>query len=392
MKRLALATTVALIVAACGGDDQDSVAATTTVAPTSTTTTATTAAAVPIEFSPDVAITGDPLPVFEPGPEDAARGTIAPEVAAAGFDGSPLALSHDGAKKVVVFLAHWCSFCQAEVPEVTEWLDRTELPADVEFWSVVTNTTSERNNYPPSTWLAEAGWQPPVLVDSESSEIAQAYGLNAFPYWVVLDGDGTVLARTSGEVPVTALDELVTALEVLPPATERPPATPAEQAAAVTVVGDPLPLFGEEPDAAVGATIPSLTGTDYNGEAVAIDAANGTPKLVLVMAHWCGHCQREVPEVQAWIDQNGIPSDIDMVAVAAANSPDRGNYPASAWLEAEGWSVPVLIDDADDSAYLALGAPPFPAWILVDADGTVLARPVGAGAIDLDTALSQLRG
>ncbi len=34
--------------------------------------------------------------------------------------------------EMIVFLAHWCSFCQNEVPWVSQWLQDTELPSIVE--------------------------------------------------------------------------------------------------------------------------------------------------------------------------------------------------------------------------------------------------------------------
>jgi len=78
---------------------------------------------------------------------------------------------------------------------------------------VSTSVSLDRPNYPPSAWLAKAGWAPPVLVDDAGSSAARAFGLTAFPYFVLVDGDGKVVARSSGELGPAALTELVAKLK-----------------------------------------------------------------------------------------------------------------------------------------------------------------------------------
>ncbi|NNE95459.1 MAG: hypothetical protein HKN24_05470, partial [Acidimicrobiales bacterium] len=56
----------------------------------------------------------------------------------------------------------------------------------------------------------------PVLVDTAESSVAAAFGLNAYPFWVVLDHDGVVLARSAGSLPLESVEALfdnLTALE-----------------------------------------------------------------------------------------------------------------------------------------------------------------------------------
>ena len=75
-------------------------------------------------------ITGDALARFPNPPPatadaDPAFTDIAPEVVGEDFEGETVAIAHDGTPTAVVFLAHWCPHCQAEVPEVTKWLEET---------------------------------------------------------------------------------------------------------------------------------------------------------------------------------------------------------------------------------------------------------------------------
>jgi hypothetical protein len=78
---------------------------------------------------------------------------------------------------------------------------------------------------------------------------------------------------------------------------------------------------------------------------------------------------------------------VEILSVSTAVSPDRLNYPPSAWLEREDWAVPVLVDDADGSVAQAFGLSAFPFFVAVDAGGEVVAR--GSGELDRE-ALGQL--
>lgn len=149
-------------------------------------------------------ITGQSLVRYDPATTDVAVGETAPTVAGVSFDGSRVTLGGSGRPAIVVFLAHWCSHCQAEVPLVQAWIDAGGLPDGVDLVSVSTSTDSAAPNYPPETWLAREGWTAPVIVDPTES-IATAFGLSAFPYFVFVEADGTVAGRMTGEVPITDL-------------------------------------------------------------------------------------------------------------------------------------------------------------------------------------------
>lgn len=154
----------------------------------------------------DPVVAGSPLPVFGDPSDDAAVGQTIPTVTAAG--GS---IALDGRAKILIFLAHWCSFCQAEVPVVQAWLDAGGLPEDVDLVSVSTAIDPNRPNYPPEDWLAREGWTPPVIVDPTGA-VADAYGLSAFPYFVFVHADGTVGARATGALAIADLEAIVDGL------------------------------------------------------------------------------------------------------------------------------------------------------------------------------------
>jgi len=210
VRRLALA--LVLIAGACGAStpaDTDNATPLAAVAATTTTTstTTTTIAATPRETASEVSIVGDALPVFGATP-DPAIGMPAPVVAGAGFDGSEVTIGPSDKFRVVMFLAHWCSHCRGEVEELGPHLKLSPPPANVELFSVSTSARPAGDNYPPSEWLTPGAWPVPVLVDTEDTAIANAFGLTAFPYWVVVDPDGVVLGRTAGSLPVESVEAL----------------------------------------------------------------------------------------------------------------------------------------------------------------------------------------
>jgi thiol-disulfide isomerase/thioredoxin len=154
-------------------------------------------------------VEGDPLPVYATGSEDVALGLTAPTVIGADWNGTPVTIEPDGTPKIVVFLAHWCPHCQAEVPVIQQWIDEGNLPDDVELVSVATGTNQLRPNWPPQEWLESEGWTPGVIMDDELTTVAVSYGMGATPMFVVLDGENKNLGRITGELSVDALNTLV---------------------------------------------------------------------------------------------------------------------------------------------------------------------------------------
>ena len=146
---------------------------------------------------------------------------------------------------------------------------------------------------------------------------------------------------------------------------------------AVTVVGDPLKSLGDGADPMIGVKAPTLQGKAFDGSARTITPGDGKATLVLFVAHWCPHCQREVPRIVAWEKSGLVPPGLQIRFVSTSVSSSRDNYPPSAWLTKEGVTDPVLADDDKSSAASAYGLPGFPYFVLLRADGTVAKRVTG---------------
>jgi thiol-disulfide isomerase/thioredoxin len=136
-------------------------------------------------------------------------------------------------------------------------------------------------------------------------------------------------------------------------------------------------ITGADPDVGLGASAPTVSGTDFDDRPTGI-VHDGTPKAIVFMAHWCPHCQNEVPAVQAWLEETGGVDGVEIITVITAYAPSRGNWSPRDWLESEGWTPDVIRDDATGSIHTAYGAGGFPYWVFLDGEGTVALRWAGA--------------
>jgi cytochrome c biogenesis protein CcmG/thiol:disulfide interchange protein DsbE len=175
-----------------------------------------------------VQISGEDLPALPEtggGEGDPAVGFLAPTLTGQSFDESEVVIDPaDGAPKMVVFVAHWCSHCQAEVPVIQDWIESGSVPEGMEIYSVSTAVDENRPNYKPSNWISSVGFEPQVMVDDSASSAAASYGLTGFPYFVMLDAEGNVWHRASGEIGAEQLQQLADGLVAGDP----PPTAPTE--------------------------------------------------------------------------------------------------------------------------------------------------------------------
>lgn len=170
-----------------------------------------------------------------------------------------------------------------------------------------------------------------------------------------------------------------------PAATVAPDLPPefAGQVGPLAVVGDPLPrleLGADEPrddDPAFGTPAPVLAGENFDGAAVTVDAAADGPTMVVFLAHWCPHCNDEIPELIDLEESGDMPEGLDVIGVSTAVDSGAPNFPPSDWLEEKAWPWPSMADDEESAAIIAMGGSAFPFAVVLDSDGTVLARRAG---------------
>jgi thiol-disulfide isomerase/thioredoxin len=167
----------------------------------------------------------------------------------------------------------------------------------------------------------------------------------------------------------------------------------------VTVTGAPLPGFDSTlADPALGMAAPVLDGKDFQGNQVTIDGRTNGATLVVFLAHWCPHCNREVPRLNEWRQSGQVPAGLRVVGVITAVSRTSVNYPPAQWIVDKAWQWPVMVDQSkgDGAAGVAAeayGAAGWPYFVLVGADGKVKWRESGELEItDLQKSLEAALG
>jgi thiol-disulfide isomerase/thioredoxin len=156
------------------------------------------------------------------------------------------------------------------------------------------------------------------------------------------------------------------------------------------VSGAALPQFGQGhgTDPAIGLRVPDISAVSLDGEIVTIEQANGRGKVYGFFAHWCPHCQVELPRLVAYFETIGLPEGVDFHAVSTAINPDAENFPPERWFATEEWPFPVLDDSSSGEVSAAFGLPGFPYFVVVDGDGNVTQRL--AGELSDDVAVAAL--
>ena len=146
-----------------------------------------------------------------------------------------------------------------------------------------------------------------------------------------------------------------------------------QQFSDITVNGDALAPYSDgADDPAIGMPAPEVVGEGFTGNPVT--TKTDAPQLIVFLAHWCPHCNREIPRILELDKQGGIPADLRVVGVATGSRDDQPNWPPSAWLEDMGWKWEAAADSADGQIFSAYGGTSFPTMVLVSPDGTVVNR------------------
>ena len=151
------------------------------------------------------------------------------------------------------------------------------------------------------------------------------------------------------------------------------------------VTGDALAAFSPDgADPASGTPAPKVEGVTLERTPISVGEP-GKPTFVAFLAHWCPHCQRELP-VLVKLANEGAFKDVRLVAVLTGTDAKAPNFPPAAWLDEEGWSG-VLLDDEGFKAANSFGLKGYPFLVTLDSEGRVVSRTSGEvpeeGIIDM---------
>ena len=166
------------------------------------------------EFQP-VIVDGDVLSPLGDGSGnpamDTAMGKTAPTLNGYTFAGNPVSITPGASAQpiMLVFLAHWCPHCNREVPRLIDWQEQGLVPEGLRVIGVTTASRNDQANWPPSDWIEEMKWPFEVFVDSEAGDAANAYGVDGFPFIAIVNAEGKIVGRHSGELELADLDAFV---------------------------------------------------------------------------------------------------------------------------------------------------------------------------------------
>ena len=130
------------------------------------------------------------------------------------------------------------------------------------------------------------------------------------------------------------------------------------------------------PDPAIGAIAPRIVGVGLDGESIIIEP-DGAARILGFFAHWCPHCQAELPRVTDWLATTTLPDGVEVIAVSSAVDAAGDNFPPETWFEETGWPMAVIADDLGAIA-ADFGLTAFPFWVVLDEDGAVVTRRTGS--------------
>jgi peroxiredoxin len=141
----------------------------------------------------------------------------------------------------------------------------------------------------------------------------------------------------------------------------------------VTVSGSP-----RSSELQVGDRIPDFVAPALGGGEVRWADTAGTPRVLMVWAPWCPHCQVELPRMA---QTAAAYPGVELVSVTTAVDERPGPTP-QAFMDEHGLTFPVALDDANGTIASALGLTAFPLTYYVDGDGTISKVTVGESSTE----------
>lgn len=168
-------------------------------------------------------------------------------------------------------------------------------------------------------------------------------------------------------------------IATMPVATAEPTeAAEATEAATETVTEAATEATTEstEPTEPETVPVPDFTVLDWDGNEVNFSDFVGKPVVLNFWAHWCGPCQREMPEFNAAYERLG--GEVTFLMVHEGAAVDDGKEKVTEG----GYTFPVVFD-VDSSVGNMYGITAYPTTFFIDAEGNLKAYYMGVMNADL---------
>ncbi|MCK5197736.1 MAG: TlpA family protein disulfide reductase, partial [Spirochaetales bacterium] len=121
---------------------------------------------------------------------------------------------------------------------------------------------------------------------------------------------------------------------------------------------------------------PAFSAEDMDGKQVSLSSQRGKVVLLNLWATWCPPCRAEMPSMER-LYQKLKDSDFTILAIATPTPPRETREKIVDFINENGYTFPVLIDDSREISY-QYGSDSIPTSWIIDANGKVIARFVGA--------------
>lgn len=173
--------------------------------------------ALVIVFASNAPVRNEKEPLAAGDPE---IGKAAPEISGTNIqNGKEVALSDfEGKATLVTFWAHWCPFCQKELPVIQQVYEQ-----DKDKYNFLTVSLNE-GQQPAKPEFASAqafiktnGMTMPTIRD-ESDTIGKAWNITSYPTLYVITPDGKVAQKLTGAQTAAEIDAALAEAAAAPPA------------------------------------------------------------------------------------------------------------------------------------------------------------------------------
>lgn len=147
-----------------------------------------------------------PAPTVATDVERLEVGDLVPTISGENFDGQRVVID-EGEARILLFAAHWCDHCKAELEMLAEARGAGTLDLNVPL-VVISTRHIPGVRWPPADALDLEGGPDEVLVDSDSS-LAGLFDVQSVPRWFFLDEDGRIVADETGELSLADIRKYV---------------------------------------------------------------------------------------------------------------------------------------------------------------------------------------
>lgn len=144
--------------------------------------------------------------------------------------------------------------------------------------------------------------------------------------------------------------------------------------------GNPGALPAPAPSGAVaqlsgGTTAPDVSFRDLDDKQHTLSEFKGKPVAVALFAYWCGHCQEDLPKLQAWVDQT---PGVLLLPIESSNGTRQqaSDFKTQFNLKAD------VYYGLSANDFKQLGGLGYPTGLLLSGEGGIVDRSTGMPALD----------